>query len=113
MNYRSVVILGKARLVEDPAEKRAALRAFTNHIIAGRWDSLRPVTDQEVAATSVLEVPVAEASAKVRTGPPIDEDEDLSWPVWAGVIPLSLQRGTPVPDAHVPAGLAAVRPAEN
>jgi uncharacterized protein len=111
MNYRSVVILGRARLVEDLAEKRAALRAFTNHIVADRWDGLRPVTDQELIATSVLKVPVEEASAKVRTGPPIDDDDDLTWPVWAGVIPLSLQRGTPVPDAHVPAGLDGVPPA--
>jgi nitroimidazol reductase NimA-like FMN-containing flavoprotein (pyridoxamine 5'-phosphate oxidase superfamily) len=108
MNYRSVVILGRARLVDDPAEKRAALRAFTNHIVADRWDGLRPVTDQELAATSVLKLPVEEASAKVRMGPPIDEDSDLTWPVWAGVIPLSLQRGTPVPDVHVPAGMAPV-----
>jgi hypothetical protein len=111
MNYRSVVILGRARLVEDLAEKRAALRAFTNHIVADRWDGLRPVTDQELIATSVLKVPVEEASAKVRTGPPIDDDDDLTWPVWAGVIPLSLQRGTPVLDAHVPAGLDGVPPA--
>jgi hypothetical protein len=111
MNYRSVMILGTARLVDDPEEKRAALRAFTNHIVPDRWNGLRPVTDQELAATSVLKVAIEEASAKVRTGPPVDEDEDLTWPVWAGVIPLSLQRGTPVPDGHVPAGTAPFRPA--
>jgi uncharacterized protein len=111
MNYRSVVILGKAHLVQDPAEKRAALRAFTNHIVADRWDRLRPVTDQELAATSVLKVPVEEASAKVRTGPPVDDEQDLTWPIWAGIIPLSLQRGMPVPDRQVPAAGDAVRPA--
>jgi len=109
MNYRSVVILGKARFVDDRAEKAAALRAFTNHIVPDRWDALRPVTDQELAATSVLAIPIEEASAKVRTGPPVDDEEDLAWPVWAGVIPLTLERGTPMPDSHVPHGMAPFR----
>jgi nitroimidazol reductase NimA-like FMN-containing flavoprotein (pyridoxamine 5'-phosphate oxidase superfamily) len=101
INYRSVMILGQARLVTDPAEKTAALRAFTNHIVPGRWEELRPVTTQELAGTSVLVLPIEEASAKVRTGPPIDEEEDLTWPVWAGVVPLAQQDGEPLPDAHV------------
>jgi nitroimidazol reductase NimA-like FMN-containing flavoprotein (pyridoxamine 5'-phosphate oxidase superfamily) len=101
INYRSVMILGQARLVTDPAEKTAALRAFTNHIVPGRWEELRPVTTQELAGTSVLVLPIEEASAKERTGPPIDEEEDLTWPVWAGVVPLALQDREPQPDAHV------------
>jgi nitroimidazol reductase NimA-like FMN-containing flavoprotein (pyridoxamine 5'-phosphate oxidase superfamily) len=101
INYRSVMILGQARLVTDPAEKTAALRAFTNHIVPGRWEELRPVTTQELAGTSVLVLPIEEASAKERTGPPIDEEEDLTWPVWAGVVPLAQQDGEPLPDAHV------------
>lgn len=101
MNYRSVVILGTAQPVEDPEEKTAALRAFTNHVVPDRWHELRPMTEQELSATSVLALPIEEASAKVRTGPPKDDDDDLSWPVWAGVVPLSLQSGEPLPDAHV------------
>jgi nitroimidazol reductase NimA-like FMN-containing flavoprotein (pyridoxamine 5'-phosphate oxidase superfamily) len=100
MNYRSVMILGQARLVTDPAEKTEALRAFTNHIAPDRWDTLRPVTSQELLGTSVLALPIEEASAKVRGGPPVDDDEDLQWPVWAGVIPLSLQAAAPEADAH-------------
>lgn len=106
MNYRSVVILGRARLVTESAEKLAALRALTNHIVPDRWTELRPATDQELAATSVLALPIEEASAKVRTGPPIDDEDDVSWPVWAGVVPLSLGSGEPVADEHVPAGAA-------
>lgn len=100
VNYRSVVLLGQARMVTDPMEKADALRAFTNHVVPGRWDELRPVTAQELLGTSVLVLPIEEASAKVRTGPPIDDEEDLTWPVWAGVVPLSLHAGPPIPDAH-------------
>lgn len=106
MNYRSAMVLGRARLVTDAGEKTGALRAFTNHIVPGRWDELRPVTDQELAATSVLALPIDEASAKVRTGPPKDDGDDLDWPAWAGVVPLALMHGTPVPDEHVPHGAA-------
>ena len=98
MNYRSVVVLGKARLVEDAGEKSDALRHFTEHIAPGRWSALRPVSDQELKATAVLALPIAEASAKVRTGPPIDDEEDYGWPVWAGVVPLSFSRGEPIAD---------------
>jgi nitroimidazol reductase NimA-like FMN-containing flavoprotein (pyridoxamine 5'-phosphate oxidase superfamily) len=101
MNYRSVVVLGRARLVGDAKEKAEALRAFTNHIVTGRWDELRPVTEQELAATSVLALPIEEASAKVRTGPPKDDADDLAWPVWAGVVPLTLDYGPAVPDDYV------------
>ena len=111
MNYRSVVVLGTARPVHDPEEKRAALHAFTNHVVPGRWPELRPIADQEVKATAVLALPIEEASAKVRTGPPLDDDEDLAWPVWAGVVPLVTVAGAPVPDAHLLPGLPVFDPA--
>lgn len=101
MNYRSVVVLGKARLVTDDGEKREALRGFTDHIVPGRWPDLRPVTDQELKATTVLALPIREASAKVRTGPPIDDEEDYDWPIWAGVVPLYTRTGEPVADERV------------
>ena len=110
VNYRSVVILGQARLVTDPDEKAAALRAFTNHIVPGRWEEVRPVTAQELLGTSVLVLPIEEASAKIRTGPPVDDEEDLEWPVWAGVVPLALQSGDPIPDTHVRPGTAPPDP---
>jgi nitroimidazol reductase NimA-like FMN-containing flavoprotein (pyridoxamine 5'-phosphate oxidase superfamily) len=101
MNYRSVVVLGKARLVTDPDEKRNALRSFTNHILPGRWEEVRQPTEQELKATSVLVLALDEVSAKVRTGPPIDDEEDYAFPVWAGVVPIRTQVGQPVPDARV------------
>jgi len=88
MNYRSVVILGKAMLVDDPAEKLEALRTLSEHILPGRWDDSRQPNERELKATSVLRVPIEEFSAKVRLGPPIDDAEDLAFPTWAGVIPL-------------------------
>jgi nitroimidazol reductase NimA-like FMN-containing flavoprotein (pyridoxamine 5'-phosphate oxidase superfamily) len=100
MNYRSVVVLGRARLVTEPAEKLAALRAFTNHIVKDRWEEARQPTPQELKATSVLAVELKEASAKVRSGPPIDDEEDYALPVWAGVVPLKLSAGEPIPDAR-------------
>ena len=111
MNYRSVVVLGRARLVTAAEEKVEALRAFTNHIVPGRWEELRPVTETELAATSVLALPIEEASAKVRTGPPKDDEEDLDWPVWAGVVPLRLTPGTAAPDDHVRRDVAPIDPA--
>jgi nitroimidazol reductase NimA-like FMN-containing flavoprotein (pyridoxamine 5'-phosphate oxidase superfamily) len=101
MNYRSVVVLGKARLVTDPDEKRNALQSFTNHIVPGRWEEVRQPTEQELKATSVLALTLDEVSAKVRTGPPIDDEEDYAFPVWAGVVPVRPQVGQPVPDARV------------
>ncbi len=108
MNYRSVVVLGKARLVIDTQEKVAALRSFTNHILPGRWDEVRQPTEQELKATSVLALPLHEVSAKVRTGPPIDDEEDYAFPVWAGVVPLRARVTEPVADARIPAGIAPV-----
>lgn len=106
MNYRSVMVFGRARVVEDAEEKAVALTALTNHIVPDRWDGLRPVTAQELAATTVLALPIEEASAKMRSGPPKDDAEDVTWPVWAGVVPVGLRIGDPMPDADVGADVA-------
>jgi uncharacterized protein len=98
VNYRSVVILGTARMVEDPAEKMEALRCFTNHVMKGRWDDVRQPTEQELKATIVLALPLEEVSAKVRTGGPVDDEPDYALPVWAGVLPLQLTAKPPIPD---------------
>jgi len=105
MNYRSVVVFGKARLVTERAEKREALRCFTNHIVPGRWEEVRQPTEQELKATSVLALDLKEVSAKVRTGPPIDDEEDYSLPVWAGVVPIEQKLGQPVPDDRLAPGV--------
>lgn len=102
MNYRSVVILGKAVLVENPDEKYRALEAFTNHVVPGRWPDVRWPNELELKATSVLKLPIEEASAKIRTGDPKDDEEDYSMDVWAGVLPLTLLPGTPILDTHGP-----------
>ena len=101
MNYRSVVLLGTATAVDDPAEKRAALRALVEHVVPGRAAGVRAPTEDEIKGTLVLRLPIAEGSAKIRSGPPIDDESDYAWPVWAGVIPLALRSGTPVPDPRL------------
>ena len=98
MNYRSVVILATATLVNDPNEKLAALRAVSEHILPHRWDDTRQPNDKELKATSVLRIPIDEFSAKIRTGPPIDDEEDYLFPTWAGVIPLAMKSGAPLAD---------------
>ena len=98
MNYRSVVILGKATLVDDPEEKLTALRVLSEHILPGRWDDARQPNERELKATSVLRVPIEEFSAKVRTGPPIDDAEDYAFPTWAGVVPLEMKVGEAIND---------------
>src|SRR5205085_2308727 len=98
MNYRSVVILGTATLVSDPEEKLKALRLLSEHIIPERWDDSRQPNQKELKATSVLRIPINEYSAKVRKGPPIDDEADYSFPTWAGVIPLETQSKAPIPD---------------
>jgi nitroimidazol reductase NimA-like FMN-containing flavoprotein (pyridoxamine 5'-phosphate oxidase superfamily) len=98
MNFRSVVLLGRARPIADPAGKSAALRVISERLVPGRWDAVRPPAARELAMTSVVEVPLDEASAKIRMGPPKDDPEDLALPVWAGVLPLSITPGDPVPD---------------
>ena len=100
VNYRSVVILGTARLVTDAAEKMEALRVFTEHVMKGRWDDVRQPTEQELKATTVLALPLEEVSAKVRTGGPVDDEEDYALPVWAGVLPLQTVAKAPLPDAQ-------------
>jgi hypothetical protein len=106
INYRSVVVFGRAELVEDPAEKMEAMRVFTEHVVRGRWDDVREPTPQELNATLVLRLPLAEASAKVRTGPPVDDEEDMALPVWAGELPLRVVASEPVADPHTGDGLA-------
>jgi uncharacterized protein len=101
MNYRSVVILGIARRVESDDEKLAALRIFTEHIVPGRWDDVRQPTPQEMKATAVLALPLEEVSAKIRTGPPIDDDADYALPIWAGVLPLKLTPGAAESDPRL------------
>jgi nitroimidazol reductase NimA-like FMN-containing flavoprotein (pyridoxamine 5'-phosphate oxidase superfamily) len=107
MNYRSVVILGTASLVDDAAEKLAALRALSEHIIPGRWDDARQPNEKELKATSVLRLPITEFSAKVRVGPPVDDEEDYSFPTWAGVIPLDVTVGTAIRDERCEQDLPA------
>jgi nitroimidazol reductase NimA-like FMN-containing flavoprotein (pyridoxamine 5'-phosphate oxidase superfamily) len=101
MNYRSVMIFGRPRIVTDPEEKAAAFRALVEHVAEGRWDDARQPTPSELTATTVLAISLDEASAKVRSGPPIDEDGDLALDIWAGVVPLRMVAGDPVPDPRL------------
>jgi len=105
INYRSVVVFGMAKPVEDEGEKITALRAFTEHIIPGRWADVRKPSEQELRATRVLSLPLTEASAKIRTGPPKDDEEDYALPVWAGELPLQMLAAAPLADAETPAEL--------
>jgi uncharacterized protein len=98
MNYRSVIALGKAELVDAPEEKIAALYAFTEKILPGRWNDARQPNEKELKATSILRLPLTEVSAKIRVGPPEDDAPDYALPVWAGVIPLHLTPGAPIRD---------------
>ncbi len=105
-NYRSAMLIGRARIVEEPDEKRAALRAVVEHIVPGRWDDVRAPTDNELSATAVLALPIDEASAKLRGGGPVDDEEDYALPAWAGVIPLTSTAGSPVPDSRLHPSIA-------
>ena len=105
MNYRSVMVLGRAHAVEDEGETLAALEAFVEHLCPGRWAELRPATSNEIRATTVLWIDLTEASAKIRATGVHDEPGDESWPAWAGVVPVGLVAGTPEPDEHVPAAM--------
>lgn len=104
-NYRSVMVMGKAFKVKDAAEKEARLKVFTEQLYPGRWDQLRPATAKEMKATTVLGMSLEESSAKVRSGPPGDDPEDVNIPVWGGLIPLRMQVLAPVPDQHTAPGL--------
>jgi nitroimidazol reductase NimA-like FMN-containing flavoprotein (pyridoxamine 5'-phosphate oxidase superfamily) len=104
-NYRSVVVLGQASLIDDAQEKVAGLRVLTEHVVPGRWDEARAPNDKELRATTLLALDLAESSAKVRTGPPEDEAEDLGLDVWAGELPLEVVAGTPLPEPALAAGI--------
>jgi uncharacterized protein len=106
MNYRSVVALGKATLVEEAEEKIAALRAFTEKILPGRWDDARQPNEKELKATSILRLPLSEVSAKMRAGDVQDDEEDYALPVWAGVLPIRLAAREPFRDGRCDPGLA-------
>jgi nitroimidazol reductase NimA-like FMN-containing flavoprotein (pyridoxamine 5'-phosphate oxidase superfamily) len=105
MNYRSVVALGKATLVDAPQEKLEALRAFTEKILPGRWADARQPNEKELKSTSILRLPLTEASAKVRVGPPEDDAPDYALPIWAGVIPLRVAAGGPIRDEKCDLGI--------
>lgn len=104
MNYRSVVVLGTAVAVNDRSEKLEALRLLSEHILPGRWVESRQPNEKEIKATLVMRLPITEFSAKVRQGPPIDDEEDYAFPTWAGVIPLEMVAGEPVDDSRLMAG---------
>jgi uncharacterized protein len=101
MNYRSVVAFGTARKIEQPEAKIRALRTISEHVIAGRWNEVRGPSDKELKATSVLEFSIEEASAKIREGPPLDDEDDYHLPVWAGILPLNLEAKAPIPDSRL------------
>jgi nitroimidazol reductase NimA-like FMN-containing flavoprotein (pyridoxamine 5'-phosphate oxidase superfamily) len=101
MNYRSVVVLGHAREVTDRDEKLQAMQRVVEHVIPGRWNDARRPSDGEIKGTTILALALDEASAKIRSGPPTDDDADLRLPVWAGVIPLGIEPGDPVPDSGI------------
>ena len=105
INYRSVVVLGTVTLVDDLDEKNRALEAITDHIVPGRWADVRWPNELELKATTVLKLLIEEASAKIRTGPPIDDDEDYELNIWAGVLPLKLEHGEPLDDDRLNDGL--------
>src|SRR2546425_495484 len=104
MNYRSVVLFGAASAVEEPARKLEVLRALSEHVVPGRWDDVRQPSADELRRTLVLAISIDEASAKIRSGPPLDDDEDYELPVWAGVVPLRLTAAAPINDPRLAAG---------
>jgi hypothetical protein len=106
VNYRSVMLFGQARKLEEPAQKRRQLELFTERMYPGRWEQLRPVTEQELKATTVLEMKIEEGAAKVRSGPPKDDAEDYTWPVWAGVVPVRMVAGPPADDGRLVPGVS-------
>ncbi len=105
LNYRSVVIIGEAQVIADEAERERALGLFVERLTPGRNEQLRPMTAAELKQTAVMRVSLDRASAKVRTGPPVDEEEDYNWPVWAGVLPVTTTVGQPVPDPELKDGI--------
>jgi nitroimidazol reductase NimA-like FMN-containing flavoprotein (pyridoxamine 5'-phosphate oxidase superfamily) len=105
MNYRSVVVFGKISVIEDDEAKTAGFREFFEHILPGRWDEVRELNAKELAQTALIELPLDEASAKIRTGPPVDEDEDYDLPVWAGLLPFELSAQAAEDDPKLAAGI--------
>ena len=105
MNYRSVVAFGRARKVVDPEQKTKSLRVISEHLIAGRWEDVRAPSEKELKATTVLEFSIEEASSKVRSGPPLDDESDYGLPVWAGVLPLEIRSRPPIPDDKLVEGV--------
>ena len=103
MNYRSVVVLGTATVVDDTTKKLEILHKLTNHLIHGRWEEVRQPSPEELRRTLVLEIPIQEVSAKIRVGPPLDEEEDYELPVWAGVLPLRVTASSPIADPRLSA----------
>jgi len=101
INYRAAMLFGRAHLIEAEEAKRAAMEAFVERFFPGRWDTLRAVTRKELKATSVLALDIDEASAKIRTGPPVDDEEDYALPIWAGVVPVRSVSADPLPDPRL------------
>lgn len=106
MNYRSVVVFGRAEVIAEEAAKLRALQAISEQIVRGRWNEVRQPSPQELKATLVLSLPLHEASAKIRTGPPKDDEADYALPVWAGVVPVHMEYGEPIPDGRLMHGIA-------
>jgi nitroimidazol reductase NimA-like FMN-containing flavoprotein (pyridoxamine 5'-phosphate oxidase superfamily) len=105
MNYRSVVAFGSARKIAEPERKVESLRIISEHIISGRWADVRKPSEKELKATTVLEFSISEASSKVRSGPPLDDESDYELPVWAGVLPLAMKFRPPIPDNRLIKGV--------
>jgi hypothetical protein len=105
MNYRSIVAFGTARKIADPEQKVKSLRVISEHLIAGRWADVRGPSEKELKATTVLEFSIEEASSKVRSGPPLDDESDYGLPVWAGVLPLEIKSRPPIPDDKLVEGI--------
>ena len=109
MNYRSVVIFGRAEIIDDREDKLRALFALSEHMIPGRWREVREPSEEELKQTTVLSLPIEEGSAKIRTGPPLDDEEDYALSVWAGVVPLKVVAGAPISDPRLPSNTSIPR----
>jgi nitroimidazol reductase NimA-like FMN-containing flavoprotein (pyridoxamine 5'-phosphate oxidase superfamily) len=105
MNYRSVVAFGRARRIADPGQKIKSLRVISEHLMAGRWNDVRKPSEKELKATTLLEFSIEEASSKVRSGPPLDNESDYGLPVWAGILPLEIKSRPPIPDDRLIKGV--------
>lgn len=113
MNYRSAIVYGKGRAVKDFGEKEKAFQSITNHILPGRWEDARRPNKKEIDSTSVVSINIEEASAKIRTGPPLDDEDDYSLSIWAGVLPLQVNKRIPVEDPKLEEGIILPEYIEN